>query len=58
MRVPIEIVQHLSFLPDATVEVTMEIQADISNGAPDAVMRIVAENCRALKFITQEVEKK
>ncbi len=42
--------QHLNLLPGASVEVTMEIQAEIANGVPDNVVRTVTENCRTLKF--------
>jgi hypothetical protein len=30
--------------------VTLEIEADIPNGTPDHVVRIVTENSRTLKF--------
>ncbi len=56
-RIAEEIVQHLSVLPDATVEVTMEIQAEIPTGAPENVVRTVTENCRTLKFKSQGFEK-
>jgi predicted AAA+ superfamily ATPase len=49
-RIAEEIVQHLNLLPGASVEVTMEIQAEIANGVPDNVVRTVTENCRTLKF--------
>ena len=45
-----EVVQHLTKLPGATVEVTVEIQSQIPNGAPDDVVRTISENCRTLKF--------
>lgn len=45
-----EIVQHLMKQPGASVEVTLEIQADIPKGAPDDLTRTVSENCRTLKF--------
>ena len=51
-----EIVQHLIGLSGATVEVTMEIQAKVSDGVPEDVVRIVTENCRTLRFTTQEFE--
>jgi predicted AAA+ superfamily ATPase len=44
------IVQHLSGLVDANVEVRLEIQAEIPGGAPDDVVRTVTENARTLKF--------
>jgi hypothetical protein len=56
-RIAEEIVQHLSVLPDATVEVTMEIQAEMPNGAPENVIRTVTENCKTLKFRSQGFEK-
>ena len=45
-----EVVQHLSTLPGAKVELTLEIQATLPAGAPDAAVRTVTENCRTLKF--------
>jgi hypothetical protein len=44
------IVQHLSGLVGANVEVRREIQARIPTGAPDDVVRTVTENARTLKF--------
>jgi predicted AAA+ superfamily ATPase len=44
------VVQHLSGLVDANVEVRLEIQAEIPSGAPDEVVRTVTENARTLKF--------
>jgi predicted AAA+ superfamily ATPase len=52
-----EIVQHLTLLPGATVEVTLEIQAQIPEGAPDNTVRTVTENARTLKFDAQGFEK-
>jgi hypothetical protein len=51
-----EIVQHLLKQPGATVEVTIEIQAEIPNGAPDDLVRTICENCRTLKFTTFDFE--
>ena len=45
-----EIVQHLACLPGAVVKVTVEIQADIPQGAPPNTVRTVSENCKTLKF--------
>jgi predicted AAA+ superfamily ATPase len=45
-----EVVQHLTKLAGANVEVVIEIQAEIPSGAPDDVVRTVTENCRTLKF--------
>jgi hypothetical protein len=45
-----EVVQHLVSFMGANVEVTLEIKADILEGLPEHVERIVSENCRTLKF--------
>ena len=45
-----EIVQHLSALVGAEVEVTIEISAKIPDGTPDHVVRTVTENCNTLHF--------
>lgn len=45
-----EVVQHLAKLDGATVTVTLEVQADIPEGAPEDVVRTVTENIRTLKF--------
>jgi len=38
------------------VEVTLEIQAEMQNGARDDPVRTVSENCRTLKFTTFDFE--
>jgi hypothetical protein len=45
-----EILSHLSTLPRAEVRVTMEIEAEIPEGAPEDVQRTVSENAGVLKF--------
>jgi len=50
-RIAREVVQHLTGLVKAEVEVTLGIQPFISEGAPD-VVRVVTDNCRTLKFTT------
>jgi len=45
-----ELISHLAGLVGASVTVTLEIQAQIPDGAPDNVVRIVTENARSLKF--------
>jgi predicted AAA+ superfamily ATPase len=52
-----EVVQHLALQPGATVEVTLEITAQMPEGAPDNIVRIVTENARTLKFTAQGFEK-
>ena len=44
------VIAHLSGLLGANVRVTLEIEAEIPDGAPDSVIRIVTENSRTLKF--------
>jgi hypothetical protein len=39
------------------VKVTLEIEAEIPNGAPEHVVRIVTENSRTLKFTHQGFER-
>jgi hypothetical protein len=43
-----EVVQHLTSLLGADVEVILEIQARVENGIPENVIRTVSENCKTL----------
>ncbi len=52
-----EVLSHLSGLMGSNVKVTMEIEAHIPDGVPDNIVRIVTENGRTLKFISQGFEK-
>ena len=45
-----EVVQHLAGLVGADVEVTLEIRAEIPDGATPEIVRTVTENCRTLRF--------
>jgi hypothetical protein len=45
-----EVLQHLVGLVGARVRVTLEIEAEMPDGAPDHVVRTVTENCRTLRF--------
>lgn len=45
-----EVIAHLTGLLGANVRITLEIEADIPDGAPDHVVRTVTENSRTLKF--------
>ena len=56
-RVADEVISHLSGLMGATVRVTLEIEAEIPDGAPDNVVRTVTENGRTLRFDSQGFEK-
>ena len=49
-RIAEEVIAHLSGLIGSEVRVTLEIEADIPDGAPDDVVRTVTENSRTLKF--------
>lgn len=49
-RINEEIIQHLSVLPGADVEVNIEITIKAPQGVPENVIRVVTENCRTLKF--------
>ena len=42
--------QHLTRLVGAKVEITIEIHAELPDGAGDKLVRDVTENCRTLKF--------
>ena len=39
------------------VRVTLEIEAELPNGAPDQVVRTVTENVKTLKFTSQRFER-
>jgi hypothetical protein len=55
-KVAEEIVQHLSTQRNARVRLTLEIEVDLPEGAPDNIVRIVTENARTLKFKSQGFE--
>ena len=55
-RIAEEVISHLAGLVGATVTVTLEIEADIPDGAPENVVRTVTENSRTLKFASQGFE--
>ena len=44
------IIAHLEGLTGARVRVTLEIEADLPDGAPEQVVRTVSENARTLHF--------
>ena len=44
------VVAHLNGLVGARVEVTLELHAEIPDGAPEEVVRTVTENARTLRF--------
>jgi len=45
-----EVVKHLSAIYGSKVRITLEIEANISDGVPESTVRTVSENCNALKF--------
>ena len=51
-----EVVQHLTSLPNATVEVTMDIRATVSDGFPKDTVDIVKANCQTLGFEPHDFE--
>ena len=55
-RVADEVIAHLAGLVGSSVRVTLEIQADVPNGAPDNVVRTVTENSQTLKFLSYGFE--
>ena len=52
-----EVISHLVGLMGSSVTVTIEIEAEIPEGAPDSVVRTVTENARTLKFTNQGFER-
>ena len=44
------VISHLTAQLGAQVKVTLEIEAQIPNGAPETIVRTVTENSRTLKF--------
>lgn len=51
-----EVISHLSGLVGAKVEITIEVNAQIPNGVPENVVRTVLENCKTLKFKSNDFE--
>ncbi len=56
-RIAEEIISHLTTETGAKVTVTLEIQAELPEGAPDTLVRTVTENCRTLKFSNHGFER-
>lgn len=55
-RIADEVISHLVGLVGAHVQVTLEISAEVPDGVPPNVVRIVTENARTLKFDSQGFE--
>ena len=56
-RIAEEVLQHLITLPGSKVRVTVEIEAEVPEGVPDDIRRIVSENGQTLRFKAQGFEK-
>lgn len=52
-----EVIAHLSALVGANVKVTLDIEADVPDGVPEQIVRIVTENSQTLKFKSHGFEK-
>ena len=55
-RIAEEVLSHLSGLVGAQVRVTLEVEAQIPDGAPEGVVRTVTENSQTLKFASHGFE--
>jgi hypothetical protein len=49
-RIAEEVIQHLTGMVGSKVDITIEVQAELADGASDKLVRDVTENCRTLKF--------
>lgn len=56
-RIAEEVIAHLSGMVGAKLRVTLEIEAEVPDGAPEHVVRTVTENSRTLKFTSQGFER-
>jgi predicted AAA+ superfamily ATPase len=56
-RVVMEVLEHLSVLPSADVQVTLELRVSVPDGVKDDVVRTVSENAKTLKFQTFSFER-
>lgn len=55
-RIVDEVISRLARLAGASVEATIEVEAEIPSGFPDNVVRTVIENSRTLKFTSHGFE--
>jgi len=56
-RIADEVLGHLTGQPGSKVRITLDIEAELPEGAPDTLVRVVTENGRTLKFKSQGFEK-
>jgi hypothetical protein len=52
----LEILQHFSKLPKSSITVKLDIDVNIPDGVSDDFIRTISENCRTLKFETNEFD--
>ena len=52
-----EVIAHITGSVGTKVEVPLEIEGEIPTGARENVVRIITENSRTLKFVSQGFEK-
>lgn len=45
-----EVVQHLQALLGVDVQITLGIEADVPEGIPDQVIRVISQNAKTFKF--------
>ena len=55
-RIADEVIAHLVGLVRANVRVTLEIEAELPDGVPEQVVRVVTENGRTLRFTSHGFE--
>jgi hypothetical protein len=55
-RIADEVLTHLATLPNPRLRVSIEIEVEMLEGAPEYVQRTVSENAQVLKFETQRFE--
>jgi hypothetical protein len=55
-RVAEEVVQHLSSIVGANVEITLDIHCELPDAASEKLVRDVTENCRTLGFVEHGFE--
>lgn len=55
-RIADEVIAHLSGLVGSEVKISLEINAEVSSGIPERIIRIVTENGNTLKFSNQGFE--
>ena len=55
-RIADEVIAHLTGIVGADVTVTLEINAEIPDGATEQIVRTITENARTLKFTSHGFE--